>query len=87
MFLEIYPNGLEKKLASLMVLRLHKNNFIGRIPQSLCKTSNLQILDVAYYYLTTGPIPRCLGELNAMDKIYVAVMVTIAKMKRGREAV
>ncbi|XP_023771163.1 receptor-like protein EIX2 [Lactuca sativa] len=49
----------------MRVLRLHKNNFTGRIPEYLCKGSNLQILDVAHNNLK-GHIPRCLGELNAM---------------------
>ncbi|KAL7587303.1 hypothetical protein Lser_V15G40651 [Lactuca serriola] len=59
------PEWIGEKLAYLVVLRLHKNNFTGRIPRSLCKSSNLQILDVAYNNLT-GTIPQCLGGLNAM---------------------
>ncbi|CAI9276839.1 unnamed protein product [Lactuca saligna] len=54
-----------EKLQDLMVLRLRGNNFMGRIPRSVCNISELQILDVAYNNLT-GTIPRCLGRLHAM---------------------
>nr|KAJ0189372.1 hypothetical protein LSAT_V11C800409580 [Lactuca sativa] len=59
------PKWIGEKLIDLVVLRLHKNNFAGRIPRSLCKISTLQILDLAYNNLT-GTIPRCVGKLNGM---------------------
>ncbi|KAF5771527.1 putative transferase [Helianthus annuus] len=44
----------------LIALRLHKNNFTGRIPHSLCKSFRLQILDLAHNNLR-GSIPHCFG--------------------------
>ncbi|XP_022002122.1 receptor-like protein EIX2 [Helianthus annuus] len=58
------PNWIGEKLSLLSALRLHKNNFTGRIPHSLCK-SGLQILDLAHNNLT-GSIPHCFGELSGM---------------------
>ncbi|PWA61798.1 leucine-rich repeat protein [Artemisia annua] len=59
------PEWIGDKLEYLAVFRLHKNNFTGSIPRSLCNNSNLQILDVAHNNLM-GPIPHCLGKLNGM---------------------
>ncbi|CAI9262761.1 unnamed protein product [Lactuca saligna] len=58
------PKWIGKNLTSLLVLRLHKSNFIVRIPPSLCKTSTLQILYLAYNLM--GTILRCVGKLNSM---------------------
>ncbi|CAI9299661.1 unnamed protein product [Lactuca saligna] len=61
------PHWIGEKLTDLNVLRLHRNNFSGEIPKSLCKMLELQILDVAYNNLR-GIIPHCLRELNRMVK-------------------
>ncbi|KAJ0699685.1 putative transferase [Helianthus annuus] len=63
------PEWIGEKIKLLWVFRLHKNNFTGGIPQSLCTTTNLQILDVAHNNLT-GTIPHCLGELQGMRNDY-----------------
>ncbi|KAJ0713674.1 putative non-specific serine/threonine protein kinase [Helianthus annuus] len=49
----------------LSALRLHKNNFTGKIPHSLCKSKYLQILDLAHNNLT-GSVPHCFRKLDGM---------------------
>ncbi|MFS7961807.1 putative non-specific serine/threonine protein kinase [Helianthus anomalus] len=60
------PKWIGKNPNYLIVLRLHIN-FTGRILQSLCKCSYLQILDVAHNNLR-GPTPHCIGELHGMTE-------------------
>lgn len=55
------------------VLSLGKNNFNERIPRSLCKASNLQILNVALNITRT--IPHCLRK--CMRRIYVPILMDL----------
>ncbi|KAF5784816.1 putative non-specific serine/threonine protein kinase [Helianthus annuus] len=73
------PEWMGEKMTSLLVFRLHNNNFTGGIPQSLCTNLELQILDVAHNNLV-GTIPHCLGELQGM-----VINHTLATIGEGTE--
>ncbi|KAM0028249.1 putative leucine-rich repeat domain superfamily [Helianthus debilis subsp. tardiflorus] len=73
------PEWIGEKMTSLLVFRLHNNNFTGGIPQSLCTNLELQILDVARNNLA-GTIPHCLGELQGM-----VINHTLATFGEGTE--
>ncbi|KAJ0479000.1 putative leucine-rich repeat domain superfamily [Helianthus annuus] len=60
------PEWIGENVTMLVAMRLHKNNFTGRIPHSLCKSQQLQILDLAHNNLI-GSIPHCFGELDGMN--------------------
>ncbi|KAJ6301350.1 hypothetical protein OIU77_015623 [Salix suchowensis] len=66
-FLDLTCNLLEGSIptlpASISFLSLAENKLTGEIPVSLCRMSNLTILDTCYNYLT-GQIPKCLEVLG-----------------------
>ncbi|KAI0499542.1 hypothetical protein KFK09_017746 [Dendrobium nobile] len=59
------PIWIGKRLSSLKILCLRSNSFHGSIPFELFKLKGLQILDLAYNFLS-GPLPKSLKLLDAM---------------------
>ncbi|KAI5674995.1 hypothetical protein M9H77_05945 [Catharanthus roseus] len=56
---------------SFVLLDLHENNFIGKIPSDICKLSNLIYLDLSSNNLS-GEIPLCLGNLQNLVLLNLA---------------
>ncbi|PKU67646.1 LRR receptor-like serine/threonine-protein kinase FLS2 [Dendrobium catenatum] len=59
------PIWIGKRLSSLKILCLRSNSFHGSIPFELFKLKGLQILDLAYNFLS-GPLLKSLKLLDAM---------------------
>ncbi|KAG5092349.1 hypothetical protein JHK82_051127 [Glycine max] len=55
------PSDIGNFLSSTIFLSLSKNNLSGNIPQSLCNSSNMLVLDFSYNHLN-GKIPECLTQ-------------------------
>ncbi|KAG5095425.1 hypothetical protein JHK84_051013 [Glycine max] len=55
------PSDIGNFLSSTIFLSLSKNNLSGNIPQSLCSSSVLLVLDFSYNHLN-GKIPECLTQ-------------------------
>uniref|UniRef100_A0A0R0FD00 Uncharacterized protein n=2 Tax=Glycine max TaxID=3847 RepID=A0A0R0FD00_SOYBN len=55
------PSDIGNFLSDTIFLSLSKNNLSGNIPQSLCNSSNMLVLDFSYNHLN-GKIPECLTQ-------------------------
>ncbi|XP_057447783.1 receptor-like protein EIX1 [Lotus japonicus] len=55
-------------LPRLIVLSLRKNKFHGKIPETLCNLSFLQVLDLSLNNIT-GEIPQCLNHMISLSNI------------------
>ncbi|RVW45038.1 LRR receptor-like serine/threonine-protein kinase FLS2 [Vitis vinifera] len=59
------PSIMDRRMQSLLILRLRSNLFDGNIPSQVCSLSHLHILDLAHNNLS-GSVPSCLGNLSGM---------------------
>nr|XP_023877741.1 receptor-like protein EIX1 [Quercus suber] len=64
-FVGSIPSWMGHRLSSLVILKLHSNNFHGYIPEELCSLTSLQILDLSHNKLF-GSIPKCVHNFSAM---------------------
>ncbi|XP_054816926.1 receptor-like protein EIX2 [Prosopis cineraria] len=61
----IIPLWVGQILLNLEGFLLESNNFFGEIPNQICSSKFLQILNLAHNNLT-GQLPKCINHLNAM---------------------
>ncbi|XP_057447780.1 receptor-like protein EIX2 [Lotus japonicus] len=62
------PAWVGHHLPQLIVLSLRENKFQGKIPESLCDLSFLQVLDLSWNNIS-GEIPQCLNHIIALSNI------------------
>ncbi|XP_041009731.1 receptor-like protein EIX2 [Juglans microcarpa x Juglans regia] len=92
------PLWIGNSLPNLVILNLRSNQLYGRVPLSLCRLSQIQILDLSLNKIE-GTIPECIYNLTAMSRtmnttpsaIYVYIGVTYTDYAslvwKGRESV
>jgi hypothetical protein len=64
-----FPNVISSP--SLSRLSVHRNAISGTIPSSICKLTNLVVLDISQLTRMRGIIPTCFGDLTALTAFRV----------------
>ncbi|XP_027926390.1 receptor like protein 22-like isoform X2 [Vigna unguiculata] len=60
------PSDVGTNVSSIIFLSLFKNNLSGSLPQFLCNSSQLKVLDVSYNHFN-AMIPECLTQSDAIE--------------------
>ncbi|KAJ7950014.1 Receptor-like protein [Quillaja saponaria] len=62
-FSSVLPHDIGNYIYLTVFFSLSRNNFSGNIPESICNTTSLQVLDLSHNNFS-GTIPQCLTRLN-----------------------